>query len=229
MSKSNKKHEEIKHSSNSWIKRLMNFYNEKQKTINIVVIGILVVIIILLAYILYYIPSQQKKADVAIYKAEQYFAMDSLSLALDGDGFYDGVLTVIDNYGSTKTGNRAKYIAGICYLKLGQYDNAIKYLKKFKSKDKLVSVQAFGSIGDAYMEKNDLDNAAKYYKKAVSKNGNDLVTPVYLLRLGMLCEMQGKWSDAVLYYEKVQKEHPQSFEAMEIDKRIEYAKAKLHS
>ncbi|MDR1182084.1 MAG: tetratricopeptide repeat protein, partial [Bacteroidales bacterium] len=188
--------------------------------------GVLVCVIAILAYILYYIPRQQDKAELAIYKAEQYFAMDSLAWALNGDGVYDGVLTVIDDYSNTKTGNRAKYIAGICYLKLGQYDDAIKYLKKFKSKDKLVSIQVLGSLGDAYMEKNDLDNAAKYYKKTVSKNENDIIIPVYLLRLGMLCEMQSKWDDAVLYYEKLQKGYPQSYEAMEIEKRIEYAKTK---
>ena len=229
MSKNNKKQTEVKQSSSSWIKEVVDFYNEKQKMLNIVTIGVLVVVAVVLAYIFYYIPSQQKKADIAIYKAEYYFSVDSLELALNGDGLYDGILTVIDNYGHTKTGNRAKYIAGICYLKLGEYDDAIKYLKKFKSKDKFVSVQALGSIGDAYMEKNDLDNAVKYYKKAVSKNENDLITPVYLLRLGMLCEMQGKWKEAVSYYEKLQKEHPQSYEAIEIDKRIEYAKIKANS
>jgi tetratricopeptide (TPR) repeat protein len=109
---------------------------------------------------------------------------------------------------------------------LGKYDEAIKYLKKFKSKDKLVSIQVLGSLGDAYMEKNDLDNAKKYYKKAVSKSENDLIIPVYLLRLGMLCEMLTQWDEAVLYYEKLQKEYPQSFESMEIEKRIEYAKTK---
>jgi tetratricopeptide (TPR) repeat protein len=224
--KSKKKQEEVTRKSVSWIQKVIDFYNEKQKIVNGVTIGGLVVIIAILAYTLDYLPVQEKKAEDVIWKAEGYFAMDSLQLALDGDGSYDGVLAVIDNYGSTKTGNRAKYIAGICYLKLGEYDEAIKYLKKFKSKDMFVSVQALASIGDAYMEKNDLDNAAKYYKKAVSKNPNDLITPMYLLRLGMLCEMQGKWKEAVSYYEKLQKEHPQSQEAMEIEKRIEFAKTK---
>ncbi|MDR2408648.1 MAG: tetratricopeptide repeat protein [Bacteroidales bacterium] len=230
MNKSSKKHEEVihssKHLSHSFIERWRYFYNGKEKVINIAGISAGIVLIAVLAYMLFYIPGQQKKAEVAIYKAEQYFAMDSLMLALNGDGQYDGVLSVIDNYGNTKTGNRAKYIAGICYLKLGQYDEAIEYLKKFKSRDKLVSVQALGSLGDAYMEKNDLDNAAKYYKKAVSKNENDLITPVYLLRLGMLYEMQGKWSDAASYYEQLQQDYTQSHEAMEIEKRIAYVKTK---
>jgi tetratricopeptide (TPR) repeat protein len=229
MTKNNRKHEDVMHTSVSFFKRALTLYNEKQKVVNIATTAILAVLILLFAYFLYYMPRQQEKAELAIFKAERYYAMDSLELALNGDGMYDGLLTVIDEYSATKTGNRAKYIAGICYLRLGQYDEAIQYLKKFKSKDKLVSVQVLGSLGDAYMEKNDLENAAKYYKKAVSKNQNELITPVYLLRLGMLCEMQGKWTDAVSYYETLQQEYMQSYEAMDIDKRIEYAKAKAHS
>ena len=229
MSKGNKKHEGNIKTSDSFIKRISDFYNEKQKVINIVLVAIIVVVALLIGYFSYYKPAQQDKAELAIYKAEQYFAIDSLNLALNGDNMYDGILTVIDNYGSTKTGNRAKYIAGICYLRLGEYDEAIKYLKKFKSKDRLVSIQALGSIGDAYWELNDLDNANKYYKKAISKEGHELVTPVYMFRLGMLSEMQGNWKEAATYYEKLQQEYPQSYEAMDIDKRIEYAKAKAGS
>ncbi|MDR0367863.1 MAG: tetratricopeptide repeat protein [Bacteroidales bacterium] len=229
MSKNNKKHEENKNNLDSFIKGTIDFYREKQKVVNVVLIAIAVLAILLATYFSFYKPSREEKAGQAIFKAEQYFAMDSLNLALHGDEFYDGLLTVIDNYGFTKTGNRAKYIAGICYLKLGEYDNAVKYLKKFKSRDRLVSIQALGSIGDAYMELNDVDNARKYYKKAVSKKGHEWVTPVYLFRLGMLCEMQGNWKDAVKYYEQLQQEYPQSYEAMDIDKRIEYSKTKAAS
>ena len=228
MGKGNKKQEGKTQTSVSFIKRMTDLYNEKQKVINIVLLGIIAVVVLLIGYFMYYMPSQQKKAEVAIFKAERYYAMDSLELALNGDGRCAGLLTVIDDFGSTKTGNRAKYIAGICYLKLGDYDNAIKYLKKFKSRDKLVSAQALGSLGDAYMEKNDMDNAAKYYKKAIAKNPNELITPVYLLRMGMLSEMQGNWKEAMESYQKIQQEYPQSYEAMDIDKRIEYSKAKAN-
>lgn len=229
MSKDNKKHEGNIKTSDSFIKKMNNFYDEQQKVINIVLVAIIVVAALLIAYFSYYRPKQQDKAELAIFKAERYFSMDSLNLALHGDGMYDGVLTVIDQYGSTKTGNRAKYIAGICYLRLGEYDNAIEYLKKFKSKDRLVSIQALGSIGDAYMELNDMDNAHKYYKKAISKEGHELVTPIYLFRLGMLSEMQGNFKEATTYYEKIQQEYPQSIEARDIDKYIEYSKAKASS
>ena len=88
----------------------------------------------ILAYIFYWAPKQHKKAELAIYKAEQYFAKDSLQLALNGDGTCDGLLTIIDKYSLTKTADRACFMAGVCFLKDGKYDEAIKYLKKYSAK-----------------------------------------------------------------------------------------------
>ena len=227
MSTDHKKKEQTIFALDVYLKKVTDFYEEKKKVINVSSSVFLVVLALILAYFLYYVPKKQGEAEIAIFKAERYFGMDSLQLALNGDGVYDGLLTVIDEYGNTKSGNRAKYMAGICYLKSGQYDEAIKYLKKFKSKDKLVSVQALGSIGDAYLEKNDIDNAMKYYKKAVSKNRNELITPVYLQRLGWLCEMQGEWSNALSYYETLQQEYTQSPEAMDVEKRIAFVNTKM--
>ena len=223
---SNKKEKVIFH-INEYIHKIEKFFDTYKKQFNIISSIVLVIIAALVVYFVWYQPRQEERAEVAIYKAEQYFAQDSFALALTGDGMHDGILVVIRNYSFTKTANRAKYIAGICYLRIGDYDNAIKYLKKFKGKDKLVAVQALASIGDAYMEKNDFKNALSYYKKAVNKNPNDLLTPLYLLRTGMICEMENNWKDALKYYERIQKEYPMSEQAGDIEKRIEFVKTKL--
>jgi tetratricopeptide (TPR) repeat protein len=227
MSAEHKKKEETVIPLDIYIKKITNFYEEKKKTINVASSVCLVVLALALAYFLYWVPKKQQEAAVAIFKAERYVGMDSLQLALDGDGVNSGLLSVIDEYGYTKDGNRAKYMAGICYLKLGQYDEAISYLKKFRSRNKLVSVQALGSIGDAYMEKNDMDNAVKYYKKAVSKNPNELVTPIYLQRLGWAYDMQGKWGEALACFETLRQEYSQLPEAMDAEKRIAFLKGKM--
>ncbi len=212
---------------NEYIEKIKNFFENYNKQINIISSVILVIIAAFVVYFMWYQPKQENKAEIAIYKAEQYFAQDSFALALNGDGMYDGILDIINNYHFTKTANRAKYIAGICYLRIGNYDNAIKYLKKFKGKDKLVAIQALASIGDAYIEKNDFKNALVYYKKAVNKNTNDLLTSLYLLRIGMICEMEDNWKDALKYYERIQKEYPTSDQAGDIEKRIAFVKSKL--
>ena len=232
MSTEHKKKEEAAIPLDIYIKKITDFYEEKKKVINISTTAFVVVAALILAYFLYWIPKKQQEAAVAIFKAERYFGMDSLRLALDGDGVNDGLLFVIDKYGNTKDGNRAKYMAGICYLKLGQYNEAISYLKKFRSQNKLVSVQALGAIGDAYMENNDINNAVKYYKKAVSKNQNDLVTPVFLWKLGLAYDMQGNWKEALSCFETLQQEYFQSGynqlpEVMDAEKRIAFLKEKI--
>ncbi len=227
MNNTTKHHTEYSEQDNkNFIQKTVHLYKENEKLINIVSTAVLVIILLILAYIFYWAPKQHKKAELAIYKAEQYFAKDSLQLALNGDGTCDGLLTIIDKYSLTKTADRACFMAGVCFLKDGKYDEAIKYLKKYSAKDKLVSVQALGLIGDAYMEKNDLSSAASYYKKASKKNPNDMLTPIYLLRYGIVCEMQNKWSDALSAYETILHKYPQSYEAMDIEKRIEYAKTR---
>src|SRR5205814_904012 len=77
-------------------------------------------------------PKEQQAAD-AIYKAEQNFAKDSLKAALNGEGTTRGFLYVIKNYDGTKSSNLAKYYAGVCYLRTGDFNNAVKYLKDFST------------------------------------------------------------------------------------------------
>lgn len=205
--------------------KVQKWYQENEKKFNYVSIAVLVLIAIIIYLLVFLAPKRQEKAERAIFKAEQYFAKDSLQTALNGDGVYEGLLDVISEYRCTKTANRAKYMAGVCYLKTGNYSSAIKYLKKFKGKDKLVSVQALGLIGDSYVELNDLSSARKYYKKAVKKNPNDLITPVYMYRLGLICERENRWKEALDNYETLKHQYPTSMEAMNIDKRIEYTRA----
>ena len=53
----------------------------------------------------------------------------------------------------TESANLAATYAGICYYRLGKYDNAIKYLNQFSGDDKLVSFSVLGTIGDCYVKK----------------------------------------------------------------------------
>ena len=79
---------------------------------------------------------KETKASDAIFKAEEYYRMDSINLALNGDGQYWGFLKVIDKYGGTKAGNLANFYAGSCYIKLNDNEKAIKFLKKFSTSSK---------------------------------------------------------------------------------------------
>ncbi|MBO7464323.1 MAG: tetratricopeptide repeat protein [Bacteroidales bacterium] len=206
--------------------KMEKWYENNRSKINVVSTVFLVVLLLCIYLFVFWAPKRQQKAELAVFKAEQYFAQDSLKQALNGDGVYDGLLDVASRYRCTKTGNRARYEIGVCYMQMGDYEQAVKYLKKFKRKDKLVSVQALGLIGDAYVEMNDLNKALTYYKKAVKLNPNELLTPRYLYRTGLVYEKKGDWKAAVKCYEDLQHSYPNAMESMDIEKRIALAEAK---
>ena len=93
-------------------------------------------------------PKEVKAADV-LWKAEEYFRMDSVNLALNGDGQNWGFLKVIDKYGGTDAGNLANFYAGSCYIKLNENEKAIKYLKNFSGDSKPIQARAYKLLGDA--------------------------------------------------------------------------------
>jgi tetratricopeptide (TPR) repeat protein len=175
----------------------------------------------------YKVDGDQKKAVQAIYKAEQMFEKDSFATALNtfGGGF-DGFLDISRKYGSTPAGNIAHYYAGICYLNLGKFDEAIKQLEDFSPSGDVTPTMKFGALADAYSEKQDFGKALKLYKEAASAGGIEDMKAMYLKRYGMLSEKQNDVSSALDAYKEIKEKYTQSADARDIDKYIARAESK---
>ena len=228
MSKKKKTHEEsgfetVEHA----LTRTEQYVEENKKSLSIILAVILGIVVVYMAYNKFLLKPQETEAQSQIFRAEQYFEKDSFLLALEGDGDAYGFIDIIDEYGITNTANLAHYYAGICYLRLGDYEQAIEHLKKFDANDKIVSLIAMGAIGDAYVELDDLDEAISFYEEATSKHKNEFITAIYLKKLGLVYEETDNYKKALAAYEKIKKEFPNSEEARDIDKYIEAAKLKL--
>ena len=197
-----------------------------QKTLWIILIALLVIAFGIFG-ITKYKANRDKKASAQIFKAEQYFENGQYDNALNGDGNNLGFLDIISQYGSTKTGKLAAYYAGISYMKQGNYNEAIDYLKKYTTNDDVLAPLALGAIGDCYMELGDNQNAASYYGKAARKNSNEFTSPVFFVKEGMTYEIMGNYSKALDAYKTLKKEYPLSNEAFEISKNIANMEEKL--
>ncbi|MDR1667147.1 MAG: tetratricopeptide repeat protein [Bacteroidales bacterium] len=183
---------------------------------------ILGVAVLYIAFQRYYLEKWSAEAAEQMFPAEQAFADENWTLALDGDGNNPGFIEIIDNFSYTFTASAklAKYYAGICFLRLGNYEDAIAYLSKFRSKDAILSSTALGSIGDAFAETGDVDQAVVFYKKAANRRKNDFTTPLYLVRAGILLEQQKKFREAAELYNLVRKDYPNSTEGRNIVKYL---------
>jgi tetratricopeptide (TPR) repeat protein len=193
---------------------------------NIIIGAVLAIVIVIggyMAYNDYYLAPLQKEATNELFNAKQYFEKGSYDTALKGDGQYLGLLDIADDYSMTKSGNVANYYAGLSYLKLGKYDEAITYLEKFSSDDKMVGSVAKGAIGDAFVGLNQLDDALDYYVEAANTNENDFTTPLYLMKAGNTAMELKKFSKAQDLFERIKNDFSKSAEAQSIDKFIERA------
>jgi tetratricopeptide (TPR) repeat protein len=204
-----------------------HFIENNQKII-LIIVGLLIVLVLgFFGFRKYYLQPRETEAQGQMFMAEKYFEMDSLSKALNGDGNYLGFLAIMDQYSMTKSANLSKYYAGICYLKLGQFEKAIEYLEKFNGKDMVVASMAKGGIGDAYLELNQPDKAIKYYLEAAEGKKNDFSSPIFYMKAAQVYEVQKNFEKALEYYKLVKKEYPRSVEAQEIDKNISYMEGLL--
>ena len=194
---------------------------EKHQKSILTVIGILVLVVVsYFVFDKYYLQPQEMQAEVEIAAAENYFAQDSLQLALNGKGENLGFLEIIDTYGMTKSANLAHYYAGICYLKLGEYDKAIDYLKSFSVDDIIVAPMAMGAIGDAYMELGSTDKAINYYLDAANQKENSFTSPMFLQKAAWAYESKGDYAKAINLHKRIEKEFANSNEGREAKKYI---------
>ncbi|MEI6189649.1 MAG: tetratricopeptide repeat protein [Chitinophagia bacterium] len=169
---------------------------------------------------LYQKPREDKAAD-AMFAAEKYFAMDSSTLVLNGDGSSKGVLYIINEFGGTKAANLAKYYAGVSYYRTNNFNKAIEYLKDFSTSAKQVQAIAYGTIGDAYSELKNTEEAISYYKKAGAHFPEDEgISSEYLYRAAALLELNGKADDAVEIYKNIKANYPKSEKGLLADKFI---------
>ncbi|RYG04219.1 MAG: tetratricopeptide repeat protein [Chitinophagaceae bacterium] len=203
------------------VDRAQDFWTKNSKGI---LIGLTAVVVLVGGYFAYnnFVKAPEEvKAGEAIWKAEQYYKIDSFSLALNGDASTQGFLKVISKFGSTKAGNLSKFYAGSCYLQLGDFNNAVKYLKDFSTDSKDVQLRATGLLGDAYAELGKKEDAVAAYKKAGSINEvDDYNTPEYLFRAGALSESLNKNAEAIELYKKIKEKYPNSQRAYDIDKYL---------
>lgn len=203
-----------------------HFFEQNKKLLIIIIVAI-VVIVVLCFGLHKRSTNRNTQANEAVFAAEQLIARGDYQTALDGNTTYAGFKEIADRYGSTKAGQRAKYLAGCCCLNLGQYDEAIQYFKSYKGKDAITSVLAIICEGDAELELGNTEKAIALYNKATTKSDDFITTPTALFKAGMAYLMNDDAAKAKECFETIKKKYPESAEYQTIDKYIETAETML--
>jgi TolA-binding protein len=209
------------------LSRTEQYIEENQKSLSIILIAIIVVVGGYLGYKKFYLEPANQDAQSSMFVAEKYFELDSFQLALDGDGANYGFLDIIDEYSVTKAANLAHYYAGICYMRTGNFEDAIDHLEKFDAEDIMIASVALGAIGDCNLELGNKEDAASYYLKAGSRKQNSFTSPIFLKKAGLVFEDLQQFDKALKAFNTIKKEYPDTDEGKVIDKYITAVQIKM--
>ncbi|QMU64776.1 MAG: tetratricopeptide repeat protein [Flavobacteriaceae bacterium] len=148
-------------------------------------------------------------------------ARDSLlNLALEGaEGKY-GFLDIAAVHSGTKAGNLANYYAGLSYLQLKDYKEAINYLENFSANDEMLGAVALGAIGDAFADIDQMEDALYYYEKAATKKDNEYTAPLFLFKAGTIAMNEKQFGKALDLFTQIKEKYPNSNQGKDIDKYI---------
>ncbi len=216
--------------------RAKGFWDQYSKPIIYVGGAIILLIAAWYAYKAFVVAPNEEKASEMVFPAENLFAKmasngfnkDSVSITLNGGDLegkkITGLLKVINQYGSTAAGNRAKYMVGASYLHIGEFDKAIKYLEDFDGNGaSQVQSKAHLLLGHAYAEQKKTGEALKHYKKAASVNEKDeFFAGDALIIAANYAESIGDTKEAINLFKEVKEKYPANSAVIngEVDKYL---------
>ncbi|MBD5251430.1 MAG: tetratricopeptide repeat protein [Bacteroides sp.] len=174
---------------------------DNKSIITWVVVGVLVAAGLVFAFIHFYQKPKAEKAFTAYNRVEQT-AMGNDSIAAVQ------YKEVADKF-SGKAANLAALSAAESFYNEGNYEEAVKYLKKFSSKDAVLDANAMVLTGDCYVNLKKYDDAISAYQQAVRKaDGNSQIVPRVLLKEANVYDEQKKYDKALECYTIIKKDFP---------------------
>ena len=214
------------------VEKARGFWEDYNKPVMYAGAAIIILLVGWMVYKYMFKVPKEEKANNIVFVTQKYFSdftntTDSTKAllaakCLNGDGTNPGALKIINNYSGTSAANLCEYYAGACYLHLGQFDKAIKFLKNFDANGATqVKSRAYGMIADASAELNKNDDALSYYKKAADVNDKDEFTSSeFLFRAALFAETTGKTKEAVDLFKKIKSDYPLSEKAADVDRYL---------
>ncbi len=182
------------------------FFEKNKKAVTIGVSAVLLLVLGVLGYKRFIAEPKAEEARNMIWKAQYYFEIDSLDLAMNGDGNFVGLSDIAQNYGSTPSGELAHFYLGTILMQKGDFQGALDHYKEADLEDDVLSVMAVGNQGDALVELGKLDEAISQFEKAADMVKSDFTTPMFLMKAGVLHQQKGDWKGAARVFGRVAKD-----------------------
>ena len=204
-----------------------NFFEKNSKMVVVAIVVIFVLAAAIFGYKKVIVEPRNVKGQEMLFEAQYQFESQTadFALALNGDEHTPGFAQVVEQYGNTPAGNLARMYAASCALRLGDFDQAQKYINSYKNvkgvPGAIINAMAAGIKGEIAVEKGDNAGAAKLFEQAAKSNENDFTTPMYLRKAALAYRAAGDAAKADALLKVIAEEYPSSFDARDAQKLVD--------
>ncbi|MDH3252539.1 MAG: tetratricopeptide repeat protein [Ignavibacteria bacterium] len=185
------------------------FYEQNKKKISM---GVTALAVIIIASVLYANNQAQNNESASTQFGRVYQLYDSGQYQLAIDGMPErniiGLRSIVDNYGSTRAGELARFYLANAYYQLGRYDESLEAFEDFSSDSRLLSVSRLSGIAACAAAKEQYRKAAEFFEKSAVNYPGDVSNAENLSNAAHNYALAGEKEKALNLYGKLKKDHP---------------------
>lgn len=193
------------------------FFRKNLKTIIIALVALAVIVGGYFAW-RWYQNSQNDQAAEQIGFAIREFEGGRFRQALDGTAGKPGLLKIADSFGSTETGNLAKFYAAAALDNLNDRKKALSYYEAYDKGENFLGAAAYAAQASITEDLNkDYAKAADLYKEAANTSQDEAVAPEYLRKAARNYELSKNYDSARNMFNLIKEKYPKSAAAANLD------------
>ncbi|HEX6982706.1 MAG TPA: tetratricopeptide repeat protein [Balneolaceae bacterium] len=184
--------------------RTQSFYDNNKAAVIGGFIALIVIIGGAVGYY-YYSSTQENEAQRLMAHATQDYMRGNYQEALTGSkaDFTVGFQQIIANYSGTDAANLARYYAAVAEYNLGNFEQALEYIKEFEVPEGIMGVGPISFHGVLLTAMGNHAQAADIFVKAAEWDQNDSTTPYNYLEAANAFYDAGNQAAAQEYAERV--------------------------
>lgn len=177
-------------------------------------IGVGVLLVLVVVGFLYFSNKKTKneEAETKLSAVIIFYEQGKYHEAINGDPAANitGLLQIVNEYGTTESGETAKLYLGNSYFNLKDYDNALKQFQDYGGSNDIIKASCLSGIGAVYEAKGDLKKAGEFYEKAANVNKEVVINQENLFYAIRVYSTAGDKENAKRVFDKFKDLYPKS-------------------
>jgi tetratricopeptide (TPR) repeat protein len=201
--------------------KISKFYDLHKRNISIGTVTVVVIAAVVLGY-LKNRGEDNQKAFVQLARIFETYDAGQFQLAINGipEKNMPGLRSIVDNFGSTKGGEIARFYLADAYFQVGKYEEALKEFQDFSPPDEFLACSRLSGIAGCYEGLGKHLEAAQFFEKANAQDTKGINAAENLNNAARNYGEAGEKEKAIELYKRLKKDYPTTVFAREADRFI---------